>query len=593
MSSSHRRSDYRLRHFSSETSSSSRAVTRSSVRLHVSTAASANTESISRLETTSDGVSLDSDEESVLPNEEEAVDDDFFDDLMNSPPAVGNERDIGVHPNRSPLELSPTEEGMIEIIRYLDATGCPRGLYDSITSILKRRSSNGFDIRSVYSRDVLIKKLGSHLHIQPPIHRIVRGYAVYRFSFKTMLQDLFDSPVFDSVDNLCVNPSEDSRFSQFVPDPNTNDELEIMSRSWSKSTFDQCLSGFVPGKDLFCPLILYADKTGTDHFQRYPLEPWMFTTALIRRNHRQNADNWRHIGFIPPVEEFDDTTDTADDDAEVDPMHFKGTSHQNLQLYHDFLYSILTDLRGFQTSIPEMNVNLGGIRKTVRVHIHVATILGDQLSQDTVCGRIGNNTSTAGRVHRACMCSASHASDAVAQSCKELIAVRLVDELNSAALLSTDAALEKIKEDFPSSTSASRKQIKIASDFIKVKVKLATKILAKPYSLHPLRNGFRGIKFGSNERNVFEATVEDHLHSMEAGVIMYANNVLYGSLTDAEGKKFDKNLRKIQSGSRSSLSTLYPHVKIKKNFNSQSLMTHKEKVGSLFNSLLGLHTSTG
>jgi hypothetical protein len=53
-----------------------------------------------------------------------------------------------------------------------------------------------------------------------------------------------------------------------------------MSKQWAKHTFAS-LEDFDPNNDLFFPLVLYANKTGTDMNQWYPLEPWMFTTPLL------------------------------------------------------------------------------------------------------------------------------------------------------------------------------------------------------------------------------------------------------------------------------------------------------------------------
>ena len=37
-----------------------------------------------------------------------------------------------------------------------------------------------------------------------------------------------------------------------------------------------------PEKQFLLPLIFYIDETGTDVFQRYPLEPLMFTFGILR-----------------------------------------------------------------------------------------------------------------------------------------------------------------------------------------------------------------------------------------------------------------------------------------------------------------------
>jgi hypothetical protein len=48
---------------------------------------------------------------------------------------------------------------------------------------------------------------------------------------------------------------------------------------------------------------------------------------------------------------------------------------------------------------PVMWVNLGGVWKKRRLHLKLAVISGDQLSQDYVCGRMVINSGNAGRIH--------------------------------------------------------------------------------------------------------------------------------------------------------------------------------------------------
>jgi hypothetical protein len=107
----------------------------------------------------------------------------------------------------------------------------------------------------------------------------VSGHEIACFHFLEMLHDLLGSSKFTDVNNLCVNPSVADRFSQFVPTTVENC-FELMSKQWAKHTFAS-LEDFDPNNDLFFPLVLYANKTGTDMNQWYPLEPWMFTTPLL------------------------------------------------------------------------------------------------------------------------------------------------------------------------------------------------------------------------------------------------------------------------------------------------------------------------
>ena len=163
-----------------------------------------------------------------------------------------------------------------------------------------------------------------------------------------------------------------------------DDELaEIMCGGWYLRTYQQYVTD--PENEYVMPLILYADKTGTDAMQRYPLEPWMFTVANLRLPKREHADAWRHLGFVQPVD-YDSPQD-------------------GVQIYHNCLSKIIEELIYLQDNPPTLMVNLGGIRRLRKILLPVCMILGDQKSQDNVCGRRPTNTGGAGRVHRACMCS--------------------------------------------------------------------------------------------------------------------------------------------------------------------------------------------
>jgi hypothetical protein len=58
-----------------------------------------------------------------------------------------------------------------------------------------------------------------------------------------------------------------------------------------------------------------------------------------------------------------------------------------------------------------MMVNLGRVQQRRRLHIHVAVVMGNQKSQDYLCGRKGCNLGNVGWVHWSCMVSAIQPSD--------------------------------------------------------------------------------------------------------------------------------------------------------------------------------------
>ena len=144
--------------------------------------------------------------------------------------------------------------------------------------------------------------------------------------------------------------------------PEGQEQLEIHSADWYKDTFRRLVID--PNHDLLFPLIFYIDKTGTDAMQRFPLEPLMFTTSLLKRCVRENTNAWRHLGFIPPCDKHGAT----------------------MQSFHECLAELLSELKVFQSNPPTISFTFEGQTISKRLLLPVAFVMGDQLSQDKHCG---------------------------------------------------------------------------------------------------------------------------------------------------------------------------------------------------------------
>jgi hypothetical protein len=73
-------------------------------------------------------------------------------------------------------------------------------------------------------------------------------------------------------------------------------------------------------------------------------------------------------------------------------------SQKKLQLYHDFMAALLQNVKYAAKNKPVMMINLGGVWQKRRLHIHVSVVMGDQKSQEYLCGRKPINSGNAGRV---------------------------------------------------------------------------------------------------------------------------------------------------------------------------------------------------
>jgi hypothetical protein len=217
-------------------------------------------------------------------------------------------------------------------------------------------------------------------------------------------------------------------------------------------------------------------------------------------------------------------------------------SQKKLQLYHDFLAVLLREIKYAATNKPVMMINLGGIWQKCRLHIHVSVVMGNQKSQDYLCGRKSIHSGNAGRVHHSCMTSGLHASNTVAGCC--LANPDVISQLNEIAMMELNESVPgpamTIRELLPSLTNLEKQEYKKALEFLNRRVKLARSILAKTYSMHPLRNAFDGVPFGANKHGILVATTEDHLHACESGIMLNLAEVAYRGLMAAESKVFEQ-----------------------------------------------------
>jgi hypothetical protein len=110
---------------------------------------------------------------------------------------------------------------------------------------------------------------------------------------------------------------------------------------------------------------------------------------------------------------------------------------------------------------------------------------------------------------------------------------------------------------------------------------------------HNAFDGINGIDFSANEHGILVATAKDHLHSFESGVMLNLSEVAYGGLTDTERNELECTIRTMVWGFSSSVLDEYPRGTLKTDFGKLTNCSHKEKVGSVFYLLIGLHTERG
>ena len=453
----------------------------------------------------------------------------------------------------------PVQESCsFELMRLLDKAGSPRYLYDEVKALLNKQSKNGFHISEAMSREVLMKSLYHRFACPQVERRKVSSYDVYKFPFVGMLQDLLD------------NCGSDIHIIENIPGKSDQNislatKSELWNSSWMADTFRNCQTykNFNKEKDIMLPLILYMDKTGTDALQRYSLEPVLFTTAAIYREAREKDRSWRHLGFIPPLAKSDHGTDTYD--------------QNQLQLYHDLLAVLLEDLILAQKNPPVVTIERNGEKKQLIARLPVMIVMGDQKSQDTLCGRKHANSGGAGRVHRSCMCSYITVDDA-AHQCVDVCS-KTIKNLIASSLTSTD---EFIKIADRHVKVCNTKEKKVIENYLKRQQQMNSQILQYPFTQHALRNAFDEVDFGSWNSGIFTATFDDFMHSTESGLFEYIGDLVFDGLTKTEKVDLEVVIRKFLLSARSSVRSNYPRWRLTEGFSNQTRITCGEKVGSIF-----------
>ena len=458
------------------------------------------------------------------------------------------------------------ETASYKIMSLLDSSGAPRICYDRLIALLKKLSkTDGFDVKKALNRETLMRRLGRKYKNRPQLQRsILNKQEVFRFRFHDMLQDLVNS---SSKHLHEISPYCDQ---EILP---AGTEHELWNTRWMRNTFEMPqYHDFDPNRDLMLPVLLYMDKTGTDVNQRYSLEPVLFSLAAIPRGHRESRHSWRHLGFIPQKQcnsEEDSTT--------------------SLQFYHDCLSFLLDGLKEAQKDPPTLTVHLkNGHIQHRRALLPLMVVMGDQLSQDTLCGRLKSNAGGAGRVHRSCMCSYLNIDDPYHQ-CKR-VNIDLLDFLTTHALITDDDIDLTVRAHCTLSPEA--KEGRTTKTFLQRQRTMYRSILRNPFTTHPIKNAFEEINFGSWQSGIHDATFDDFMHSVEGGMVSYISETVYDGLTKKEKETVEELTRPILAEQRCSVVAHYPRWRLQPGFTRQTLMTSGERVGSLLALSLSLNDPT-
>ena len=458
-------------------------------------------------------------------------------------------------------DLMLEEIATYQLITLLDEAGAPRNCYDKLITLLRKQEKLGFRPSKAMYRDTFLKRMQERYECPSVTVAIVGQCDVYRFPFEEMLQNLVDSCQ-DHIHYVGRDPSDA--------------EAELWNSPWIAQTLSlPKYRQYDSTRQILLPLVMYMDKTGTDAYQRYSLEPVLFSLACLPLSQRAKRHAWRHLGFIPALSEAQEDKEEKDSTA-------------NIQFYHRCMHSLLQGVRDAQRTPPKLKVVVNGQEEFLEVLVPLMVVMGDQLSQDTLCARKKANRGGAGRVHRACMCSYMSVDDP--EGVCMAVDSQHLQMMTHEALMSEKSFHQLIEEEHAITDKLLAKDMKSAeSKYFRRRRELFTKLLARPYQCHAIDNGFEGVDFGAWSHGVYDATFDDFMHSAESGPIAYAGKVIFDGLSEKESSRVETLIRSLLYPARSSARDEYPRWRIQKGFSRQTLMTSGERSGSLLALAISLH----
>lgn len=431
---------------------------------------------------------------------------------------------------------------------------------------------------------------------------------VIGFNWEQNLLDLLsDQGVFEDPSNLVLNQAD-----PFLPYVNASGYCdEILDGTWYSDSVERLKQWepdpFVEELEFFMPIVLYVDKTGTTQNQRYPLEPFLFTTAIIRREIRNNPRCWRPAGFIPDLE----TKSSAE-------MAFRRQRNRGAtaQSYHMALSYILKGFEQMQEKGIVTWLRLGSCMKKVRIRPEIAFVIGDGKSADMLTCRVPSSH-FARRISRAC-CTLQGTCDRGQHSCQFLCINKHLSRLVNQAGMSPKEIQDR-KEHWTEHSPVGHQSVEGAEQAGKVYWSPTTEgeevpeELERPsdkeaqstidkakkelddLSFHPVRNAFiaRCVRFGLDPRNIWGANPVDLMHAFQSGILLYLVKMSLDNLTQGQKVKLDNLVHKLFHNLRCHEKSNYPRLNFSKGFSKLSLLTSDEWAGKLFVLLLVLHTTEG
>ena len=304
----------------------------------------------------------------------------------------------------------------------------------------------------------------------------------------------------------------------------------------------------------------------------------LFTVSISNREIQVQPFAWKHLGFVPDMERMS----TAQNKSLRKGISGRGRTCRN---YHKCLDVILEDLKGIHRPLSSstlkpvpMRVRIGWDVQIVHAYLPIAYVIGDNKSNDFLCGKVAGHTLEAPRVTRSCDCPPSQADNPFFR-CNP-VTLRTVDQAVKQLSLAHQA------NDQPRLERAERRATKRA-------VKEAEGVLHGQLYRYYLDNAFSEVWFGRSRYGIHGHTPPDVLHSARKGHMARVLKLVVAAMGNEGKLMLDNQTTRLLCSTRFHARSKFPRTNFPRGFSNLTKLTASETVGCTFSLLLFMLTPQG
>ena len=446
------------------------------------------------------------------------------------------------------IDVTPSTIASIKLASILNNHGVPKSLFDQIVHWAKEYEGSN----ECHEYDTLMKNLNKHLcydKFRPqqvvvtlPIDDTLEKVTV--FDFKAQLFSLLTDTELFQPENLIFGCLPGSDRDIFDTETHFDFRGDIHQSQWYKDTCQKLVKDEL---DIVIPIIGFQDETHHDSKGRCTTDPFSFTLGCFKRHVRNDAQAWRHLGFVPKS-------------RKRKPPNFPNNQLSELKVrdFHQSLDRILSSYKDFQSEGPHAYEFPFCPGTLYRVHFPFMYLIGDMKGHCIACGRKAPNLKSHCAM-RDCDCPSK--------------------EVNNARVKCT-----RIKA---SSINLLKQEMQLMGIENKERVDDAKMKLHRLSHFPRVENAFDGIDFGSNQYGINGSTPSEllHLFKMKFPVTTFESLLeMLGTSGDTQYRLlFQKHICEfLKTASRQS-DRSFPSISIfRSSIDKEKVYTADEKMNRIF-----------